>query len=140
MIREAVEADIPALLAMGERFHALSPVGKIAPFSPESFERTLRGLIASEDGALFVNPDLTGMIGVVKAPAYFSTVTFAQELFWWSEGGSGLRLLVAAEAWAKARGAVAMLMLRVHGLNERLDGLYRRRGYVPVEHTYSKEL
>jgi GNAT superfamily N-acetyltransferase len=140
VIRQAVETDIPALVSMGQRFHALSPVKDIAPYSAEAFEATLRAAIASDVAVVFVTEALDGMLGLICAPVYFSTVTFAQELFWWSEGKAGLRLLDAAEAWAREQGAAAFLMLRVDGLTERLDGLYQRRGFAPVEHTYAKGL
>lgn len=137
-VREAIQADAPTLLEMGARFHGLSPMKDLAPYSAEAFERTMRAAIDSDGATVFVTDALDGMIGLVCAPVYFSTVTFAQELFWWSEGRAGLRLLDAAEEWAKAQGAAALLMLRVEGVTERLDSLYRRRGYVPVEHSYAR--
>jgi len=140
MIREAVEADIPALVAMGERFHALSPVRAAAPYSAERFAATLRGALASDAAAVFVTDALDAMLGVICSPVYFSEAVFAQELFWWSEGRAGMRLLEAAEKWALSKGASAFLMGRVEGVTERLDALYRRRGYVATEHQYARVL
>lgn len=140
MIRQATEADLPALLEMGRKFHAASP-WRVIPFSDERFAQSVRAQLAGA-GTYLVNEALTGMIGMVSGPVYFAeNVTVAQETAWWCEDPrDALKLLQAAEEWARGVGASHVCMVRLEGVTERLGPFYERRGYAPTEHYYLKGL
>lgn len=137
MIREATEADIPWILALGKRFADESGVTEKIGWDDDSAETLIENLIASEDGILLRGDK--GMIGgVVYGHPYAGTRIF-QELFWRSEGFEGVRLLDAAERAAKAKGAERAVMIAIDGMPA-TDGLYARRGYEPAERLFIKRL
>lgn len=140
MIRSATADDLPALVAMGRKFHASSTWSAI-PFSDERFSAAVVAQIAG-DGTYLVNDTLTGMIGMVCGPVYFAEdVTVAQETAWWCEDPkTALKLLAAAEEWARGAGAQYVCMVRLEGVTPRLAAYYERRGYRPTEHVYLKGL
>lgn len=139
MIREAVEGDIPAILELGQRFHALSPWSD-RPFNREATEQTVRNLIASPQGVLLFNG--SGILGGVLAPIYFGGGLIAQELFWFADKG-GRELLDGFERCAEASGACGVLMVNLV-MDERTDAImnrmYERRGYALRERHFYKEL
>lgn len=139
MARPATEADIPAILDLGERFHALSP-WRDRPFDRGATEQTVRNLISAPCGALFFNG--AGILGGVLSPIYFGGGLVAQELFWFADRG-GRELLDAFEAWAAENGAAGVLMVNLV-MNERTDAvmnrMYERRGYQLRERHFYKEL
>jgi len=134
MIRPATPADIPTLLAMGRRFHAAS--GMPAPFDADATGAVLARLIGGGGVVLLTD---RGCIGGILAPLWFAPAwRMAVEMFWWAEG-DGLALLRAFEAWARAEGAQEVRMTTLHAL-PRADAIMRRRGYAPVEISYTKVL
>lgn len=139
MVREAVEADIPAILELGERFHAISP-WRDRPFRRDATERTVRGLIESDYGVILFNG--TGILGGVISPIYFGGGVIAQELFWFADR-SGRELLDAFEGWAAENGACGVVMVNLV-LEDRADAImnrmYERRGYALRERHFYKEL
>lgn len=135
MIREATVSDIPALLAMGEKFAEKARLTDHVGYDPASMEATFRAMIERDEFCLFVGE--CGALGGMVAPHPFNHAQpIADELFWWSEGREGLRLLEAYEEWATARGAVVR-MTALEAVNpERMKRFYERRGYVPLERAY----
>lgn len=144
MIRQAVEADIPAMLGMAKRFieKAWARVG--VPYDEASCRNTLSALMNQENGVLLIADDRSGMIGVIVNPWHFnSNVLTATELFWWTEPGcrAGRALWLEAEIMAKALGAETMNMACEHHMRSgALERLYARRGYHPSEHIFIKDL
>ena len=65
--------------------------------------RTVAGLIASDDGAVWITDG--GFIAGVIEPTIISPAPVAKEMGWYSRDRSGLLLLRAFEGWARARGA-----------------------------------
>lgn len=65
--------------------------------------RTVAGLIASDDGAVWVTDG--GFIAGVIEPTIISPARVAKEMGWYSRDRSGLLLLRAFEDWARMRGA-----------------------------------
>lgn len=132
MIRPATESDIPALVAMGQKFSEAAGT----PFDKGDVAEFVSALIGSENGAVFVTDG--GMIGGVLSPAYScKSWLMAVELFWWAEDRQGIRLLKAFEEWAASRGASEIRMTTLAAI----DGpqkIMARRGYAPIEISYQK--
>lgn len=144
MIRQATDADIPALAAMGARFHAASDYANLLTPTPEAVERTLRGLLAG--GVIFVGEQdgvLAGAILGMVMPHFLSGELVCGELAWWVDpahrGSLGVRLLRRLEEWARAQGAVRMAVAAPAGA-PRVDALYLRTGYCMVEKAFMKVL
>lgn len=135
MIRAATVSDIPALLAMGERFAAKARLADHVGYDPESMAATFRAMIERDEFCLFVGE--TGAIGGLVAPHPFNHAQpIADELFWWSEGFEGLRLLQAYEEWAASHGAIIRMTALEAVEPERMKRFYERRGYQPLERAY----
>lgn len=149
MIREAVLADIPALVAMGREFHGAAGWGDITSFSDEDCAQTLSNMIASDDAIIMVadrDGEIIGMSGGVTTPIYFNYGhKTGQELFFWmrpdARNGEGARLLAALEDAARAKGCQSWAMIALDKIRPEATGaLYRRRGYRPAEHSWIKRL
>lgn len=139
MIRPATVSDIPRLLEMGERFAERAKLGEHIGYDPESMAATFRFLLASPEGCIFISED--GAVGGTRDPHPFNLSCWvASELFWWSEGRGGLRLLQTFEDWAREKCRVVH-MLTLEAVNaERVGRIYEKRGYAPVERGYMKVL
>lgn len=134
MIRRAVAADIPQLLDWGARFHAQGVAGP--RYDREAVAAMLSHLIGGA-GAVLMHDD--GMIGGVLAPAYCDPAwLMAVELFWWADR-DGMALLRAFEDWARENGAAEVRMTSLATL-PRADVLLRRKGYAPIEISYTRGL
>ncbi len=125
---------------MGERMAARAGLAGHVGYDRESVAVLLNHLIENPDGILICDDD--GMIGGLCHPHPFNISTkVGQELFWYSEGDTGLALLDAAEAKAKEIGAKFWSMICEETMRPKVVGrLYERRGYRPLEHSYIKEL
>lgn len=136
MIRPATVSDIPALMEMGARFSQAAKLIEHVGYVPEDMRATFTALI---DGGHPVFIGEAGAIGAVSSEHPFNRAHIAaQELFWWSEGREGLRLLDALEAWCEAN-CHSLRMITLHAVRPEATGrLYERRGYVPLEHSYIK--
>lgn len=134
----AREADLPRLAEMGARFHAAS--GLPGTFSRAAFYDSVLSLMESHEGAVFVSPG--GMLGVAVGPLWYDRKALgAEELFWWSEDGSGRALLREAEQWARGMGATHMKMGAIVTPDiDRMIRLYGRLGYAPSEASFLKVL
>lgn len=136
MIRPATVSDIPRLLAMGREFAAKARLIDHVGYVPEDMARTFAWLI--ENGhPVFIGEN--GAIGATSTRHPFNSAHIAaQELFWWSEGREGLRLLDALEAYCDEH-CHSLRMITLHAVRPEATGrLYERRGYVPLEHSYIK--
>ena len=136
MIREANTTDSNACVAMGLEFL------EMAGFEPveEKVEDTINSLIDSQSLLVSGDPAI-GMIGGIIYPHYFNNEIIAQELFWWVSPlhrGSGIKLLDAFEDWAKERGADKVMMISLE--KNDVSGIYEKRGYHALEHTYERQL
>lgn len=137
-------ADLDALVAMGQRFLAQSNYRRHLTENPAQMRMTAAQLIEAASGNVFVaeadDGTLVGMLGVIVFPHHLSGDTTCGEVFWWVEPdrrGIGLRLLRAAEAWAKAQGATTLQLIAP---SHEVETLYERLGFEAVERTYQKAL
>ena len=143
MIRRATDADIERLMDMGERFVRETEYRSLVTLKPERLAASIANVLAAPGGAVFVSGSdatLTGMIAMLVYDHPFSGERTAFELVWWVEPearGDGVRLLRAAEDWAREQGATHMQMVAP---NERVGALYERLGYAPVETSYQRSL
>lgn len=127
----AAEADIPLITELGAEAHAGSvwdDVGTV--FDPESYEASCRALMDRDDAEVFVSE--RGTLWLVKIPLWFNHAeTITQEIFFYATAG-GDALKREGERWAEG----LISMHRHHKTDPRLDSLYRRSGYVPIEHMF----
>jgi len=142
-IREATAVDVPALLALGERFHAEVYAGVI-PWRADLWEQQGRGLIENPSGVILVSEDergIAGMLGLLSITHPMTGEATIAELFWFVDaairGTVGLRLLRAGQRWATQQQAVKMLMIAP---NDTVSALYERLGYRLVERSYEVRL
>ncbi len=138
MIREAVEADIPAIMALGKRFADEAGVTGAVGWDDDAVEGMLQAMIEGEHILLVGD---RGMIGGLVFGHPFSGRKVFQELFWRNEGPAmqGIRLLEEAERLARERGCERSMMIEI----ETMPGaarIYERRGYLPAERNFIKVL
>ena len=143
MIRRATADDIERLMDMGERFVRETKYRSLVTLRPERLAESIANVLASPSGVVLVSgsdASLTGMIAMLVYDHPFSGERTAFELVWWVEPearGDGVRLLRAAEEWAREEGATKVQMVAP---NERVGALYERLGYEPVETSYQRSL
>lgn len=137
MIRRCSEADIPFVMELGKRFADDAGVTDQVGWDDESVEALLRVMI---DGHILLRGETSILGGLVFAHPFNAGRKIFQEMFWRSEGsGEGVKLLAEAERIAKEMGAERSLMLTVATMPG-AERIYERRGYVPAEQTFIKEL
>ncbi len=136
MIRRAELSDIPALLDMGKRFAKKANLSEHVGYDDESMRDTFTRMIEAGE-PIFISE--TGAIGALTFPHPFNHAhRGAQELFWWSEGRDGIRLLEALTAYCKDR-CDSLSMITLEAIKPEATGrLYERRGFKPLEHSYVK--
>lgn len=143
MIRAATTDDAARLHEMGQRFVAETAYRDIIAVDPERLAATIAHLLDNPNGAVLVSDEggaLTGMIAVLAYDHPFSGERTAFEVVWWVEPearGAGVRLLKAAERWARDQGIRKMQMVAP---NPRVGALYERLGYSPVEMSFQRSL
>ncbi len=135
MIRPATLADIPQLAEWGQRFAERAKLVDHVGYEPADMVNTFKVMI--EDHLVLVGEN--GAIGAMKGPHPFNyTHICAQEVFWWSEGREGLRLLDGLETWARAN-CHSLRMITLESVDaDRTARLYERKGYTPLERGYIK--
>jgi len=144
MIRRAEPKDMERILEMGQRFVAeTSYLSILGGVSIERVMTTIANVALSPDGVILLsgeNGSTSGMIAMLTYDHPFSGERTAFEVVWWVDPearGNGVRLLKAAERWAKEQGAVKVQMIAP---NERIGALYTRLGYSPVETSFQRSL
>jgi GNAT superfamily N-acetyltransferase len=146
-IRAATPADIPALVAMGNRFHIAAGWDDITEYDSQSFAATLRALIPSDDAVVLSaekDRQVVGMAGALIYPLYFNVGhRTAQEMFWFvdeNHRGIGGELFDALLEEVKAKGAQSMSMIALDKMPGFVGEFYERRGFRPAERSYMRKL
>jgi GNAT superfamily N-acetyltransferase len=143
LIRLASPADAENIARLGARFFDEAGWSDCLEYNEADCRASLEGMIGQEHFICLVSGDpIDGMIAGLVGPAYFNaSQIMGEELFWWSEGRTGLRLLAALEDEARNRGCIAFTMKSLARLGgDRMAQLYQRRGYRPSESAFIKGL
>lgn len=142
MVRSATIEDVPRIVDMGVRFIETTKYRDFLRVDRDAMAATVCRLLDGA-GAVFVCEQgyiVVGMIGVVLHRNLLSDDLQVGELFWWVEPearGVGIRLLYAAEHWARGVNATSISMIAP---TPEVADLYRRLGYREVETGFQKGL
>lgn len=147
-IRQATQADVPALCAMGRKFIAYSPYASMADVSDDELATAIDNVVAA--CTVFISVRDGAVVGTLVASEsrlwFAPSVLLAVEMAWWvDEGYRGTRvpieLIRAFEAWAKDIGAKAVVMsdLVIDG-KAPVGAMLGRMGYVMSERSHMKEI
>jgi GNAT superfamily N-acetyltransferase len=143
MIRTAIPEDIPRLVELGLRFMHESGYSQRLGVNPEAQANLAAMLIEAPNGLVLVEErggEITGMIGVIATVHPHSGDAVMSELFWYvlpRARGGGVRLLLAAEDWARSLGIAKSIVVSP---NKAVSALYKRLGYQPLELQFIKDL
>jgi GNAT superfamily N-acetyltransferase len=143
MIRRADAADLPALQAMALRFLAETRYAELLTPDPTHLQATVAVFLERPDGVLLVSEDGGAVVGMIALVLYLHPFTGSRtvmEVVWWVEPearGAGVRLLRAAETWAREQGAAYLQMVAP---TDRVGAFYERLGYAKVETSYQLAL
>jgi GNAT superfamily N-acetyltransferase len=143
MIREATPDDIPRLVELGVRFMRESDYGQHLAVNEAAIAQLAAMLIEAPHGAVFVAEEageIVGTIGVIATHHPHSGEAVMSELCWYvlpRARGCGVRLLLKAEGWARARGVKKSLVVSPSAA---VSDLYRRMGYARLEEQFIKTL
>ena len=141
--RRGTPADVERIVTMGSRFVGETTYRALITPNPQQMTQTVSALMSNDSGCVFVgesHSELVGMIGMVMFTHHVSGDRIAGEVFWWVEPehrGGGVKLLKAAERWAKEQQAQGIQMIAP---TPEVGQLYARLGYAPVETTYQRAL
>jgi GNAT superfamily N-acetyltransferase len=146
-IRPWVEADIPAVAALGVSFIEQTQYPTlVGAVDQEKLEALLTTLweMGPQQATCFVAEDGDRLIGGLLLGLFLHPLSFeveAHEVGWWVEPGArhrmvGPRLLRCAENWVAQVGVKWFKMVAPEGT--RVGEFYRRLGYRPVETIYVK--
>lgn len=146
-VRKATLADVPAVVAMSERFYATTSYSSWADFNPETVAELARNLtenhvmlIAEHEGAA------VGMVGLFVAPFMFnSDRKGAYEVVWWVEEsarntGAGTALMRGIEPACTGVDCNAIQMVHLANSPPQAAAIYERMGYGHTESSYTKVL
>lgn len=144
ILREATLADVPELVAMGQRFLASSGYSTLLAENALQMESTATALITGASSVVWVaegaGGDLIGMLGLICFVHPMSGEATCGETFWYAEqAGAGLRLLERGKQWARDQHAVAFQMIEPAS-EPRLAALYVRQGFKRVEVAWQLDL
>ena len=143
VIRRAVLTDLPRLGEMGSHFREQTSYAYLAD-DPAQRSALIGRLITGGDSVVLADDEgggqLVGMIGLVFFSHPISGEPLVSEVFWWLEpeyrrGRRALRLLQAAETWARDAGAVRLQMVAP---NATVARLYEVLGYTARETLYER--
>lgn len=146
-IRKASVNDIPAVLAMAERFYGATMFPRWMPFDGGTVARLAAAL--AEDHVLLLAEDegrVVGMAGLFILPFMFNANHIsAHEVVWWVEPeaqgkGAGKALLQAIEPACRERGAELIYMVHLANSPPQAAAAYERLGYEHGESSYVKAI
>lgn len=146
MIRFATQLDIPFIVKEGVKFLKYHPANIDKDIDTEHLLKLADELI--ENHVLFVaeeNGELVGMIaGFLSSNIFNPKYVVLQELFWWvveekRSSTVAFKLYDAFESHAKEIGVSVINMVSTV-YTPTLQKWYKKKGYIPVESSFIKEL
>jgi hypothetical protein len=144
MIREALVSDLKEIFYIGERFY--NEMDWPEKFNEESFIKYWTIFINSKTGTIFILEEKGIIVGILGALLYIDPMTgskHAQEIFWYvskNHRGRGFLLLKAYDEWQmKAQCMISSIAHMLNFMPQKLNKVYKRYGYLPVEVHYRKE-
>ena len=149
-VRNATIDDLSEYVLLAQEFHAASPMHGAIAFDPEGYADFFIGAVENPDIGLWlaeIGGKVVGITGAINYPLYFNPKSnVVQELWWWltpdSRGtGAGAKMFNCIKDWAKEKNACAMFMIALEDDRAgKMEKLYRRAGFKPVERTFIKEV
>jgi hypothetical protein len=138
--RLALPEDVPAIVALGRKFHAMSPHKDMAEYDEMGVARVVSFMIESPQSVVLFNG--TGVIGATYAPVYFAPSKWmCEENFWFSDDRGGLELLDGLTIHAKGWGATHLCLSTLENAKTKvIDRLLTRKGFKAIERRYILEL
>lgn len=146
-VRLAEVEDIPTLVAMGKKFHAITDY-QFIPYDEATAENLM--LTAIDHGLCAVcckEGKIIGMLVGMKAPCILNqNIMIGTELAWWIEpeyrgSSAAIRLLDFIEQQAKNMGLAFWSMMCLETSKpDGLESLYLKRSYVKAERTFVRVL
>lgn len=149
-VRKATLDDVDDYVAMLKEFHNNSPMSKSSVYDKEHMYEFIAAGLQSEH-MLFVSAleddKLIGVTGAILYPLYFNpSHVVVQELWWWLNpdvrgNGAGSKMFKFLEDWAKDKQALKLFMIALEDERAlKMEKVYKRAGFTPVERTFVKEL
>jgi hypothetical protein len=142
MITICPKERIDELVPLGERFFILAKEHGI--FNPKSFVNFWVNVYNGNKGFVIVNvtdDKIDGALGLVIYDEFLTGDSVATELFLYSEGKGGLKLLDAAEDLSRKCGAKILYIQHLNDENsEKIIRHYIRRDFSLRYFRYTKEL
>lgn len=149
-VRKATIEDLPEYVVLAQEFHAASPMHGSIAFDPKGYADFFTGALQNPDMGIWLaetETELVGITGAINYPLYFSpSSNVVQELWWWltpsARGtGAGAKMFDCIKSWAKEKSAAAMFMIALEDDRaSKMEKLYRRAGFKPLERTFIKEV
>lgn len=140
MIRRATIDDLPFMLNIGAEFFSYSPWVDIGEYCRARTSNMLTSIIESEDGFAAVSE--YGLIcGCIANVPFAKNIRLAHEMFWWSNGNDGMKLLKAFEDWAVEKEVLGIVLSHMSARRgETIQRAFKRKGYVEHENYYIRRL
>lgn len=149
-VRRATQADLPQYLGHAQAFHAASPMHGAIAFDPEGYSQFYLSSLENDNVGIWlaeIDGEIVGICGAVAYPLYFNpSALVVQELWWWltpaARGtGAGKQMFSEIEQWAKEKRAAALFMIALEDNRaKKMENLYIRAGFKPMERTFIKEV
>ena len=146
MIRPAKLEDKLQVIDLCRNFYQGSSYKNLLTWNEEVLKAFFDRLMSYPEEAVILVSEgtdgkLNGMITMFLSQHFISGEPIAMEACWWvnedSRGLAGVRLLRAAEKWAKDHGAVKMQMVAP---NDRVAEFYEAMDYSKIETNYQRTL
>jgi len=135
----ATAADVPNMVEIGAKFHAMSPHRSMGEYDPAGISRMLHFMVESPQSVLMTNGE--GFIGGTYAPVYFAPSKWMLEENFWFSGKDGFSLLEAMLIHGKGWGADFCVLSTLENEHSKaIDRLLTRKGFRLMERRYIKEI
>lgn len=137
--RLATLEDIPAIVALGKKFHGMSPHKDMGEFDEAGIAKVLEFMIESPQSVVLFNG--SGVLGATYAPVYFCPSKWmCEENFWYADAKGG-DLLDELIEHARGFGASHICLSTLENdMSRVIDRFLTRKGFKAVERRYLKEL